>query len=147
MPGGYYPPSGFHFLVEFGLPGVKDNDNRFQEVSGIGYNITYDSISEMGENAYQVHVPKTTEYENLVLKRGYLKDTAIRLWFRQAIETFYFSPTTVLVTLLNEESEPMKNWIFHNVLPLKWSVNGFNAMNSEAVIETIELKYQFFQEL
>ena len=38
----YYPPVGFHFLVEFGLTGIKENDSRFREVSGFSLELEED---------------------------------------------------------------------------------------------------------
>lgn len=140
----YYPPVGFHFSVEFQLSGVRQNDIRFQEVSGISADIEMESVRSGGENRFTYKLPKRTSYPELVLKRGLLIDTGILNWCRDAIEHFDIQPTTVIVKLLNENHEPLQTYNFVNAYPKKWSLSSFNAQENSLVIETLELVYQYF---
>ena len=54
--GGYYPPVGFHFKVEFIGIG-NDNDTRFQSVSGLNVEYDTESFKEGGENRFE-HINK-----------------------------------------------------------------------------------------
>ena len=69
--GGYYPPVGFHFKVEFIGVG-NDNDTRFQSVSGLTVEYDTESFKEGGENRYEHKLPVRTKYPDLSLKRGML---------------------------------------------------------------------------
>ena len=68
-------------------------------------------------------------------------------WCSDAIENLEIEPVPVVVSLLNENHEPLKSYAFINAYPLKWSVSNFNAESNNLVIETIELYYQFYRTL
>ena len=141
-----YPPSGFHFEVEF--EGLSSGSNSgFQEVSGLEVSIDTFSYEEGGENRFVHRLPERVSYGNLVLKRGLLKGSELIEWFRNAVELYRFKPTGVLVTLLNENHEPLESWSFIQAYPVKWAVSEFNATGNEIVAETIELSYQYFRRL
>ena len=57
----YYPPVGFHFRVEFDLPGAGDSDMRFREVSGLSAELEEETYNEGGEQ-YEVHVRADERY-------------------------------------------------------------------------------------
>ncbi len=140
----YYPPVGFHFKVEFALPGLGENDVRFREVSGISLEMEEETITEGGQNRFVHKLPVRAKYPDLVLKRGMLVDSAVRTWCQNAIENYDIQPTTVWVTLLNEEHQPLKTYTFVNAWPKKWNISDFNAESSEIVVETLELAYQYY---
>ncbi|MDZ7695060.1 MAG: phage tail protein [Balneolaceae bacterium] len=97
-----------------------------------------------GENRFAHRLPTPAKYSNLVLKRGVVTETALLNWFRNAIENFDFDPVTVKVSLLNEESDPLINWSFVGVYPVKWSVSNLDAQKNDVMIDTIELAYKYF---
>lgn len=142
---GYYPPVGFHFKVEFGLPNLNNNDARFQEVSGLTSELGIEEVVEGGENRFSHRLPNRGKYGNLILKRGLLTDSNLISWCKDAIESFKFSPTTVNVTLLNEKHTPVADtFSFINAWPVKWSVSDFKAQDNSIVVETLELVYSYF---
>lgn len=139
------PAVGFHFLVEFnGIDELKDDDHRFQEVSGLSSELGVEELKEGGENRFAHRLPAPAKYSNLVLKRGLIKDTALIKWFRNTIENFEFDPITVKVSLLDESSQPLLNWNFIRAYPVKWSVSNLDAQKNEVMIDTVELAYQYF---
>ena len=140
----YYPPVGFHFKGEFTLDGVQETDTRFQEVSGLTAELGIEEITEGGENRFLHRLPTRAKYSNLVLKRGMLHDSKLIQWFQDAVESFTFEPVDVLVTLLNENNEPLAGWSFVNAWPVKWTTSDFKAQEGAIVVETIELAYNYF---
>lgn len=145
----YYPPVGFHFRVEFGLPGVGSDsvEANFQEVSGLELTVGVESVKEGGENRFVHRLPNVPEYGNLVLKRGMLTNSALIAWFQNGLESFIFVPIPVTVVLLNGDHEPLTSWIFVNAWPAKWSVSGLNSMENGIVVDTIELSYDYFRRI
>jgi len=142
-------PVVFHFKVEFDANSA-DNDNRFQEVTGLGAEITVEELKEGGLNEYTHKLPSAVKYGNLVLKRGYIHDSEVSKWCRDAIENFSFgsdefATKTVTVTLLNEAHEPLANWQFLRAWPVKWSVTDFKAQDNALVVESLELAYSMFR--
>lgn len=140
-----YPPVGFHFKVEFDLPGIADTDFRFRDVSGISMEVEEETYNEGGENRFIHKFPVRARYPDLVLKRGLLTDSAIRTWCEEAIYNLDIQPTSVWVTLLNEEHEPLQSYTFINAWPKKWNISDLNAESSEVVIESLELAYQYYK--
>lgn len=148
----YYPPTGFCFRVAFnGVDGTEeDAEQRFQEVSGLTYEITTEELVEGGENGFAYKLPKRVKYPNLVLKRGLIKNTALLKWFQSAMDTFFdvtnydFKPKDIMITLLDESDQPVAVWNVVQAYPLKWSTSDLKANDNSIVIETIELAYQYF---
>jgi phage tail-like protein len=140
----YYPPVGFHFLVEFEGLGSQEKDHQFQSVSGLSVDIETEEMAEGGENRFKHKLPVKTKYPNLTLKRGMLIDSAVINWCRDAIENFSFKPVNLTIKLLNEEHQPLISWNVVHAYPVKWSVEDFNAEESKLVVENFELTYNYF---
>ena len=141
--GGYYPPVGFHFKVEFQGIG-NDNDTRFQSVGGLSVEYDTESIKEGGENRHEHKLPTRSKFSDLTLKRGMLTDSGVITWCKRALFDREFQPVQILITLLNPEHEPLKSWQINNAWPRKWSVSDLNAAENSVVVETLELSYSFF---
>jgi len=142
-PGGYYPPVGFHFRVEF-LGIGNDNDIRFQSVAGLTMEYDTETFKEGGENRFEHKLPVRTKFADLSLKRGMLTDSDIIQWCLDAFQNREFQPVDINITLLNEEHQPLKTWQVHRAWPRKWSVSDFNAQENSLVVETLELSYSYF---
>jgi phage tail-like protein len=140
----YYPPVGFHFLVEFEGLGTESKDHQFQSVSGLSVDIETEEIAEGGENRFKHKFPVKTKYPNLVLKRGLLMDSKVIDWCKNAIENFEFRPVNLTVKLLNEQHQPLQSWNVVHAYPVKWAVEDFNAQESKLVVESFELTYNYF---
>jgi phage tail-like protein len=151
----YYPPSGFHFKVEFlGVSGMSgDTEQRFQEVSGLSVEVETEELREGGENRFVYKLPKRAKYPNLVLKRGLLTNTAILGWFKSAMNTYFtvpiydFQPADILITLMDETESGVAAWKVFQAYPLKWSSSDFRASDNSVVVETLEFAYQYFERI
>ncbi|HYE56192.1 MAG TPA: phage tail protein [Chitinophagaceae bacterium] len=141
--GGYYPPVGFHFKVEFQDIG-NNNDTRFQSVSGLNVEYDTESFKEGGENRFEHKLPVRTKYPDLSLKRGMLTDSNVIKWCLDAFNNRTFRPATIIIKLLNEKHEPLKTWTVNNAWPKKWAVSDFNAQENALVVETLEMCYSYF---
>ncbi len=137
----YYPPVGFHFLVE--IDGFKeDADIRFQSVGGLNQQMQTEALKEGGENRFEHALPTRAKSSDLVLKRGLVNSAAkdsLTRWIRDTIEQFRIVPKNLTVKLLNEGHEPLMTWKVEHAWPKNWKVSDLNADKSELVIETIEL--------
>ena len=138
----YYPPLGFHFLVEFAN---QSDEYQFQSVSGLSVDLETEEIKEGGENRFKHKLPVRAKYPNLILKRGLLVNSGLIDWCNAATEGFDFKPTDIIVKLLNEENQPLVSWNIVQAYPVKWSIGEFAAEESKIVIETLELTYNYFK--
>ena len=141
--GGYYPPVGFHFKVEF-LGIGNDNDVRFQSASGLSVEYDVETFKEGGENRFEHKLPLRTKYPDLSLKRGMLTDSGVIKWCLQAFQNREFKYADINVILLNEQHQPLKTWQVINCWPKKWTVSDFNASENAVVVETFEISYSYF---
>jgi phage tail-like protein len=141
----YYPPVGFHFLVEvLGLPKPSDADTRFSDVGGLAVELGTEEVAEGGQNQYLQKYPVRAKYPELVLKRGLLVDSALVEWIRDAMEHLRLDPKDVDVKLLNAEHQPLITWHVRKAYPTKWSVSDFAASGNAIVVESLQLFYQSF---
>jgi phage tail-like protein len=152
----YYPPTCFHFKVEFNdVDGAgSDTEQRFQEVSGLSVEVETETLREGGENRFEYKLPKRAKYPNLVLKRGLLKGTAFLDWFKSALYAYFFAitippldfkPSDILITLLDESDQPVAVWNVVQAYPLKWSMSDLRSSENAVVVESMELAYQYFE--
>ncbi len=139
-------PVVFHFKVEFGT-GSADQDNRFQEVTGLSAEVTTEEFKEGGLNDHVHKLPTGAKYGNLVLKRGFIHDSEVGGWVRKAVEQFNFEPLDVSISLLDEESNPLASWLFVDAYPVKWSLSDLKAQENAMAIESMELVYKSFRKV
>jgi phage tail-like protein len=145
--GGYYPPVGFHFKVEFiGLG--NDNDTRFQSVAGLNMEYDVETFKEGGENRFEHKLPVRTKFADLSLKRGMLKDSSVIEWVTGILcdrDFVNYKPATVHVHLLNEKHETLRLWEFIDAWPKKWTISDLNAQENSLVVETLDLVFKYFK--
>ena len=141
------PLLGFRFLVTFLAAGVIPNplDIRFQKVRGLKATVRTKTVSEGGQNLYVQKLPEGIEYENLVLERGMVVGSPINIEFNIAMSLFKFSPSNVLVFLLNADKIPVAGWTFFNAYPVSWATSDLDAQQKAVVIDTLELAYSRMQ--
>ena len=140
-----YPQPGYHFAVVFELFPQFPNDIRFQEVTGLTVTTEFEPWPEGGENRFTHQLPKGLKFTDLVLKRGKFLGSGILHWARKAVESFEFKPTNLMISLLNEDTVPLYNWYVVNAVPKQLQITGIDAMNSQIVVESLTLSYQYFK--
>ena len=140
-----YPTVSFYFMVTFPFSG-GGIDLYFQSVSGLDSTLETEPIKEGGENRFTHVVPVRRKYGPLILKRGMPgRVNAKSTLTQKLIEVFgkdTFVPFDVVtIHLMNENRQTMMYWSINNVWPLSWKMSDLNAMQSEILIETMELNY------
>jgi len=145
----YYPPPAFYFSVNLMGLGFAGVDASFQEVSGIQVQFDVEKVAEGGENRFAYNLPQRARYSNLVLKRGIVVlGSPLALWAGATLG-FPFSapvvPMGLMVTLLNENGNPLTAWAFVNAYPVRSEISTLNSMENRVLIETLELTYNYFQ--
>lgn len=141
-----YPLPGFYFRLTFPLE-LGLADTSFKEVSGMSMEMGIEEIAEGGENRFKHRVPTGAKYQNLVLKRGVTSSISVlSLWCEATIAGGLSSKIitqTVILSLLDEDSFPIKNWSFINAWPVKWEFSPLDSMKNEILIESLELSYDY----
>ncbi len=150
------PALSHRFLVTFLHFGLIPNpiDFRFQRVSGMGANMEMQSFDSGGENLHRHHLPKKTNYNNLVLERGYstsLIVSPVTLLFEDAFNDFSFSPCRILVMLFSKLdiatplggglTLPVGAWCFEKAVPVRWSYSDMDAQSDKVFMDKMEFTY------
>ena len=140
---------GFRFGVFFLAAGIIPNplDIRFQKVSGLSAQVRTSPVVEGGQNLYTQQLPEHVDTPNLVLERGMLVGSPLKLEFNATMTFFRFTPSDVLVTLFGDDRVPLAAWMFMKAYPVRWATSDLSAAQGELVVETLELAYTRMQVL
>jgi phage tail-like protein len=143
----YYPPVSFYFTVDIVDLGTA-GDSSFMEVQGLQAERDILEIKEGGENRFSHRLPDRAKYGNLILKRGVLLPTSgFGSWCKGVLESNFDTPissTTILLSLLDANGNPLLSWNFIGAWPVKWSVSDLGADKNELAVESMELAYNYF---
>jgi len=131
------PYASFNFSLE--IDGVTTAG--FSEVTGLDTEtdiITYRTGDH--ENTL-VKLPGLKKYPNIVLKRGFTKDTALWDW-RQKVMDGKTERKSGAIVLHDEANNAVLRWSFKEGWPSKLTGPSLNAHNNEVAIETLEIAHE-----
>ena len=66
----------------------------------------------------------------------------VRKWLNE--NSFKWKPQIATITLHDSHGDPVLPWTLKHILPLRWSVTGFDAAASKVATETLELNHRGF---
>ena len=136
-------PVGFYFSLSF-----EGEDAAFKEVSGISKELGVEEVAGGGENRFKYRLPTVSTSKNLVLKRA-IVPTGSKLitWCSDTLDgglANAIQTQDVSVDLLDNEGTVLMKWTFYNAYPINYAVSDLKSQESEILIETIELAYNYF---
>jgi len=136
-------PVGFYFSLSF-----EGDDAAFKEVSGISKELGMEEVAGGGENRFKYRLPTVSSSKNLVLKRAIVPTGSnLITWCSNTIDSglsIAIKTQDVSVDLLDNEGVVLKKWTFYNAYPVSYAVSDLKSQESEILIETIELAYNYF---
>ncbi|HTE13211.1 MAG TPA: phage tail protein [Chitinophagaceae bacterium] len=133
-----YPIPKFHFQVEWG--GTKIG---FSEVSGLDVSTDIIEYREGSSPEYhKIKMPGMQKFSNITLKRGTFKgDNDFYKWYNTiALNTI--ERRNLVISLLNENHEPVVVWKIKNAFPVKVQSTDLKADGNEVAIETMEIAHE-----
>jgi phage tail-like protein len=133
-----YPLPVFSFNVEWGGQRVG-----FSEVSGLTQEnqpIEYRDGSFLEYSP--IKMPGLRKFNNVTLKRGIVKsDNDFANWL-STVKLNTVERRDLVISLLNEEHQPVMVWKVHNAFPIKVEGPGLKATGNEVAIESIEIAHE-----
>jgi len=133
-----YPLPVFHFTVQWG-------GNRVGFTEGTGLNKENQAIEyrDGGFPEYSsIKMPGLRKFSNVTLKRGIVKgDNDLFRWLN-TIQLNKVERRDLVISLLNENHEPVMVWKIHNAFPVKVEGPQLKAMGNEVAIESIEIAHE-----
>ncbi|AFD07210.1 T4-like virus tail tube protein gp19 [compost metagenome] len=133
-----YPIPKFHFQVEWG--GAKIG---FTEVTGLEVSTEVIEYRDGASPEYhKIKMPGMQKFSNITMKRGTFQgDNDYYTWWNTvALNTI--ERRNVIISLLNENHEPVVVWKIKNAWPVKVQSTDLKADGNEVAIETIELAHE-----
>jgi phage tail-like protein len=138
-----FPYSKHHFGVFFLLPQVNVNAG-FKSVSGLSFSYAPEVHAEGGVSGFSHQLTNRGTHPSLVLTRGFSADRGLYEWCKSTVDTMNAQPCNILISLLDNNNMPVKNWMIFHAIPTNWSVDGFDASTSAVVVESVTLSYRNF---
>jgi phage tail-like protein len=133
-----YPLPVFHFSVEWGgtRVGFSEASGLTQEAQPIEYR------DGAMPDFSSIKMPGLRKFNNVVLKRGIIKsDNDFAKWLA-TIKMNTVERRDVVVSLLNEQHQPVMVWKIHRAFPVKVEGPALKATGNEVAIESIELAHE-----
>jgi phage tail-like protein len=113
----------------------------FSECSGLELALDIEEYKEGGNNGTVLRFPTSSKWTNLRLKRGIALSDDLWLWHYGFVQGTGMRRDGV-VTLLDEQQNPVKAWSFKRGLPVKWTGPSLNATQSQVAFEEIEIAHE-----
>lgn len=134
-----YPIPAFHFSVSWGADNIG-----FSEVSGLSQEIQAIEYRDglMSGNTLPLKRPGLKKAGNITLKRGMVtKNNDLYIWLNNSGNP-NVERRDLIITLLNDENDPVFVWKVAQAWPTKCEGPGLKATGNEIAIESIELVHE-----
>jgi len=133
-----YPLPTFHFSVQWGGTRIG-----FSEVTGLTQENQAIEYRDGSFPEYSsIKMPGLRKFSNVTLKRGVIKaDNEFFQWL-STIKLNTVERRDLVISLLNENHEPVMTWKVQNAFPVKLEGPQLKASANEVAIESIELAHE-----
>jgi len=89
------------------------------------------------------YFPANTHYSTVKLTRAASAESLeVRKWLDST--SFKWEPQVAAVALHDSTGAKVVTWELKNVMPMRWSITGFDAAASQVATETLELNHRGF---
>lgn len=133
-----YPMPSYHFQVEWGEESI-----HVSEVSGLNIEVQVIEYREGGSPEYSpIKIPGIRKYDNITFKRGIIpNDNQFFAWLN-SITHNQRNRRNLIISLLNENHDPVMTWKVKNAFPVKLQGPVLKATGNEIAIETLEVAHE-----
>ncbi len=133
-----YPIPVFHFQVDWG--GTKIG---FSEASGLNVETEAIEYRDGSNPDYSMQkMPGLKKFDNITLKRGIFSgDNEYYEWLN-TIKLNKVNRRDIMISLLNEEHEPVMVWKVQNAFPVKIEGPDLKADGNEVAVESLEIAHE-----
>lgn len=133
-----WPLVKFQFQVK-----IDDKELLFSEVTGLSSETQVIEYRAGHNTLYSVvKMPGIKKFTNVVFKKGNFKNDN-DLWdYYSLIQMNTFKRSVVLISLLDEDGNPIMTWTLNEAFPIKMTISDMKADANESAIETLEMAYE-----
>nr|WP_136251112.1 phage tail protein [Ningiella ruwaisensis] len=133
-----YPLPKFHFQVEWGGTSIA-----FTEITGLDCETEVIEYRHGASPEFSVgKMPGMQKFANITLKRGvFPSDNEFYEWYN-SVSMNKIERRDLIISLLNEQHEPVMVWRVKNAWPSKIQSTELKADANEVAIESMELVHE-----
>jgi phage tail-like protein len=147
------PYRGFNFLITLVdstssagsgsalTPTQNSPAGGFSECSGLEISMDIEEYKEGGNNRTTLRFPTRVKWTNLKLKRGVTIAADLWNWHYGFVQG-QVKRRDGVVTLQDEQQNPVKRWSFTRGLPVKWTGPSLNASQNQVAVEELEIAHE-----
>ncbi len=135
------PYSQFNYLVDLGDGDTDSPKAGFQEVSGLGMEITVAEYRNGNEKENSSRkITGTFKVPDVTLKRGVIGAEDLYEWLNEVRNGSQEALRAVKVQLLSEDrSQVAVTWLLNNARPIKYTGPSLNGKGTDVAIEELVL--------
>jgi phage tail-like protein len=136
-----YPLPSFHFSVSWGGTRIG-----FSEVTGLTQEVQVIEYRDGSNPEFAPNpMPGQKKHTHIVMKRGIAPaDNEYFDWYN-TISMNTVTRRDIVISLLNEQHNPVMVWKVHNAFPVKIEGPQLKASGNEVAIESIEVVHEGVQ--
>jgi phage tail-like protein len=138
------PYAGMYFVVDLGSGDTEGVEAGLAEVVFPEARVrTYEYRNGNERETGSRKVQATTQYGNLILRRGAIGSLAWYTWWDVVRNGQHAAVRTVVVKLLNEDrTEVVLTWKFLRARPVAHQFSTLNALTGETLLESLEVAFE-----
>jgi phage tail-like protein len=134
----------FNFLVDLGTGNTEGPDAGFQEVSGIGMEVTVAEYRNGNERENSVRkITGLNKASDVTMKRGVIGSLALYNWLNQIRNGDQNALRNVVVQLQNEDhTAVVQTWKLLRARIIKHTSGPMNAKGTDVAMEELVVAYE-----
>jgi phage tail-like protein len=134
----------FNFLVDLGTGNTEGADAGFQEVSGIGMEVTVAEYRNGNEKENSVRkITGLNKSTDVTLKRGVIGSLSLYNWLNEIRNGDQNAMRNVTIQLQNEDhSQVVQTWKLLRARIIKHTSGPMNAKGTDVAMEELVLAYE-----
>lgn len=134
----------FNFLVDLGTGNTEGPDAGFQEISGIGMEVTVAEYRNGNEKENSVRkITGLNKSTDVTLKRGVIGSLSLYQWLNQIRNGEQNALRNVVISMQNEDhTQVVMTWKLMRARVVKHTSGPLNAKGSDVAMEELTLAYE-----
>jgi phage tail-like protein len=134
----------FNFLVDLGTGNTDGADAGFQELSGIGMEVTVAEYRNGNEKENSVRkITGLNKSTDVTMKRGVIGSLTLYNWLNQIRNGDQSAYRNVVIQLQNEDhTAVVQEWKLLRARIIKHTSGPFNAKGSDVAMEELVIAYE-----
>ena len=134
----------FNFLVDLGTGNTDGQDAGFQEISGIGMEVTVAEYRNGNEKENSVRkITGLNKATDVTMKRGVIGSLTLYQWLNQIRNGDQTAFRTVIIHLQNEDhTSIVQTWKLLRARIIKHTSGPLNAKGTDVAMEELVISYE-----